>query len=141
MRVFSVICCSTLLALATSVASAQLPRREFPPRPSAAPPSDRGDPRKEKAEPVSATRQTTFSIPFTVDESAGDVAEVQLHVSNDGGQTWQLYARQKPADTRFHFRAGGEGEYWFASRTVDHAGRGMPENIIRPQSRVGRALW
>ena len=134
MRVFPVICGATLITLATSAASAQFPRPSEPGASTAS--SDRGDVRNANAAPVSATRQTTFSIPFTVDESAGEITEVQLHVSNDLGQTWQLYARQKPSDTRFHFRAGREGEYWFASRTVDGAGRAVPETIARPQSRV-----
>ena len=41
-----------------------------------------------------------------------------------------------PAQQHFLFHGGGEGEYWFAIRTVDGSGRVRPESIGGPGLRV-----
>lgn len=68
--------------------------------------------------PSRVLRQTTFNIPFTV-ETARQPLEVQLYLSRDRGQTWKLYARQNPSARFFPFHATQDGEYWFASQTID----------------------
>jgi hypothetical protein len=88
--------------------------------------------------PIS-TRQTLFSIPFSVDqpsESARQPVEVQMLVSHDNGAHWQLYARVQPTQKQIPFRTATDGEYWFAIRTVDRAGKFHPETISAPGLRV-----
>jgi len=86
-----------------------------------------------------ATRQTLFSIPFHVDpplNAAQAPLETQLFVSGDRGVTWYPYAKADPRQEHFMFRAGGDGEYWFAVRTLDHSGRLRPATIPGPGLRV-----
>ena len=64
------------------------------------------------------SRQSTFAIPFAVDRTERSAQEVLLFFSTDHGRTWRLYARQPATESRFVFRAGGDGDYWFASRTA-----------------------
>lgn len=87
-----------------------------------------GQTNQNRLKPV-VTRQTSFTIPFhvrPVKQPDQKAIEVQLHVSEDNGTSWQLYSRQHPSATNFHFRAPGDGEYWFAVRTVDRTGREFP---------------
>ncbi len=88
---------------------------------------------------VIATRHPMFTIPFRV-EPSGDSTwrpiEAQLHVSTDRGAHWRLYAKTPTAKQQFTFRSGGDGEYWFAIRTADRAGRVRPETIAEPGLRV-----
>jgi len=86
-----------------------------------------------------ATRQTLFSIPFRVDQPADasrQPVEVQLLVSHDNGAHWQFYTRALPNQKQIPFRTATDGEYWFAVRTVDRAGKLHPENISGPGLRV-----
>jgi hypothetical protein len=86
-----------------------------------------------------ATRQTLFSIPFRVNQSteaSAQPAEVQLLVSHDKGARWHLYARALPNQKQIPFRTATDGEYWFAIRTVDRAGKPHPETIPGPGLRV-----
>lgn len=64
------------------------------------------------------TGTQSFSIPFQVDAKIPNPVEVQLYVSENGGQNWQLYARQRPDAKVFQFQAKSDGTYWFASRTI-----------------------
>jgi hypothetical protein len=95
-----ILLCGVVLALTISVASshAQTPAPELKPW---------------------VSRQTSFNIPFTVDLSRGTPREVQLFVSQDAGKTWHFYSRQVPTGKSFPFRAAGDGDFWFASRTID----------------------
>lgn len=86
--------------------------------------------------PLFATRQNVFAIPFSVDRRVTQPVEVHLFVSTDQGATWQLSSRQPPAARQFTFRARGDGEYWFASRTVDATQRTSQQNSLRPELRV-----
>jgi hypothetical protein len=81
-------------------------------------------------------RQTTFNIPFFVDLSRGTPREVQLFVSQDAGQTWHFYGRQVPTAKNFPFRASGDGDFWFASRTTDAQGNVPPVEQLRPELHV-----
>jgi hypothetical protein len=86
-----------------------------------------------------ATRQAVFSIPFRVAASsdpAWQPVEAQLYVSTDRGAHWRLYTRAPAAERRFTFRAGGDGEYWFAICTADRSGQVRPATIESPGLRV-----
>jgi hypothetical protein len=81
------------------------------------------------------TRQPDFAIPFRVDRTDDPTrqpVEVQLFVSVDRGRRWQLYAKAPPGQQHFLFHGRGEGEYWFAIRTVDTAGKVRPDTISGP---------
>ena len=85
------------------------------------------------------SRQPDFVIPFRVDRTADPTqqpVEVQLYLSTDRGTHWQPYAKASPAQPHFLFHGGGDGEYWFAIRTVDSSGRVRPETIGGPGLRV-----
>jgi hypothetical protein len=122
-----------LLAGAAWAQAQQFPPPNQPPSASASPTAAATE---ENSSPAPlATRQTSFTIPFSVDPRTG-ASEVQLHVSRDQGKTWSVYSRQKPDAGKFFFRAGDDGEYWFASRTVDAKGQGLPLDKLTPQLRV-----
>ncbi|MEO8496396.1 MAG: hypothetical protein ABI614_15115, partial [Planctomycetota bacterium] len=94
------------------------------------------------AEPAAPTlkpwvsRQTTFNIPFSVDLSRGMPREVQLFVSQDAGKTWHFYGRQAPTAKSFPFRAAGDGDFWFTSRTIDPQRAVPPVEQLRPELHV-----
>lgn len=129
-----------MLLCATSVTGALA--QQFPPVNESPPSEARVEtPAAPKPAPEVAplaTRQTSFSIPFSVDARGGTV-EVQLYVSSDRGARWSMYSRQRPEAGKFLFRAADDGEYWFASRLVDAQGRGAlaageklaPELMVR----------
>lgn len=81
-------------------------------------------------------RQTTFNIPFSVDLSRGMPREVQLFVSQDAGKTWHFYGRQAPTAKNFPFRAAGDGDFWFTSRTIDPQRDVPPVEQLRPELHV-----
>jgi len=88
---------------------------------------------------LTTLRQSVFAIPYRIDRTADPArqpVEVQLHVSTDRGAHWQLYSKAPPTQQYFMFRAGGDGEYWFAIRTVDRSGQVRPESITGPGLRV-----
>ena len=82
------------------------------------------------------SRQTTFNIPFTVDLTRGMPREVQLFVSQDAGKTWHFYGRQVPTAKSFPFRASSDGDFWFASRTIDPQRSVPPVEQLRPELHV-----
>lgn len=85
------------------------------------------------------SRQSTFSIPFRVAKAANprdEAAEVHLYVSADRGAHWQLYGKVAPTAAHFIFRAAGDGEYWFAVRTVDRNGKVQASRATGPELRV-----
>ncbi|MHB8863800.1 MAG: hypothetical protein ACYC6N_15465 [Pirellulaceae bacterium] len=86
--------------------------------------------------PLFATRQNVFAIPFTVDRRVAQPVEVHLYVSADQGATWQLVAQQPPTARQFTFRARSDGEYWFASRTLDAHQRASSQGPLQPELRV-----
>lgn len=74
-----------------------------------------------------------FEIPFSVDQVGQRPVEVQLYVSRDAGAQWELYAAQAVSGKPFLFQADTDGNYWFATRTVDEQGNAAP---LRPQLAV-----
>ena len=83
-----------------------------------------------------ATRQSSFSIPFSVGAAKSQPIEVQLYVSTDQGQNWLLYARKPPADREFMFKASQDGEYWFSPWTVYAHAAGQVPKTFQPELRV-----
>ncbi|MHB8969263.1 MAG: hypothetical protein ACYC3X_03560 [Pirellulaceae bacterium] len=86
--------------------------------------------------PLFATRQNVFAIPFAVDRRIAQPVDVHLYVSTDQGATWQLSSRQPPDTRQFTFRARHDGEYWFASRTLDANQRAGSQGPLQPELRV-----
>lgn len=86
--------------------------------------------------PAIVTSQTQFEIPFRTDDLNGRLVEVQLYVSTDLGQTWNVYARQSPMTTRIPFQSVGDGEYLFALKTLDRDGRLSPTGPPIPTLRM-----
>ncbi len=62
--------------------------------------------------------------------------EVQLFVSEDGGRSWNVAATARPDEMQFSFHAPQDGEYWFAVKTLDAAGKLWPDKIAQPDMRV-----
>jgi hypothetical protein len=86
-----------------------------------------------------ATRQQLFSIPFRVERSNDPTwqpVEARLYVSIDRGTHWQLYTSVPAAEKHFTFRAGGDGEFWFAICTADRSGQVRPKTVESPGLRV-----
>lgn len=98
-------------------------------------------------EPV-LTRHRAFAIPFRfpqpdpsaqAGQSAQSVAqgvEVELSVSRDRGETWNVYATAKPPQTNFSFRSAEDGEYWFSVRTRGPSGKRLPDGPAKVELRV-----
>lgn len=84
-----------------------------------------------------STFLTGFSIPFKVDEKDESLVEVQLFLSKDKGKNWGLYDKQATNEREFAFKCDGDGEYWFALRTLDRNRRLLPESrMVGPELRV-----
>lgn len=69
-----------------------------------------------------ATNKTRFRIPFKIEPAALqrlNARELQLHVSRDGGVTWELAQALPPNGAKFEYQTTGDGEYWFAVKTLD----------------------
>lgn len=82
------------------------------------------------------TSQTRFEIPFQTDDVNGRLVEVQLYASTDRGEQWHLYARQSPTTRLIPFESVGDGEYWFALKTLDRDGRLQPSGQPMPTLRI-----
>jgi hypothetical protein len=75
--------------------------------------------------------------PFTVPASADPAqpVEVRLLATSDGGRSWNVADKQDltkerlPHKGSFTFRAQADGDYGFAIRTMDAAGRMRPETV------------
>lgn len=87
---------------------------------------------KPGPEPIQL-RLKRFEIPFAVDSVGTRPTEVELFVSRDAGEQWAKYASQPPTGRTFLFDAAADGEYWFATRTIDGTGRSYPEGPVTPQ--------
>lgn len=69
-----------------------------------------------------------FKIPFNIEAHSADLKQVQLWVSNDQGDTWQMHGSARPDAKHFDFRAAAEGLYLFSVQTVDATGIVVPSN-------------
>jgi hypothetical protein len=83
-------------------------------------------------------KQDLFLVPYQW-SSAADPAATQavwLLVSKDRGASWNKISEAKPQVKAFNYRADGEGEYWFAIRTIDQHNRAWPAGPYQPELRV-----
>lgn len=85
------------------------------------------------------TRQAVFAVPFQIDRPARGAqaaGNVQLHVSEDNGQSWRLYEQVAPGASKFTFRAPHDGDYLFFVRTVSAGGQAQPAGTPAPELHV-----
>ncbi len=80
----------------------------------------------------------SFTIPFTVDAAGSQPAEVQLFASRGPALPWKRIDGKAVTDTvrEFQFTGYEDGEFWFATRTIDAAGHAHPSGPITPQLKV-----
>ncbi len=83
-------------------------------------------------------KQNLFLIPYQWSSAADPSAAqaVWLLVSKDRGATWQKISEAKPQVKAFNYHAEGDGEYWFALRTIDQRGQQQPPGPYQPELRV-----
>jgi hypothetical protein len=79
--------------------------------------------------------KSEFTIPFHVEASGRQPAEVQLEASVDSGKTWEVQSRDNPGSRQFRFVSYNDGEYWFRIKTIDVSGRsfesgGVPLKVV-----------
>jgi hypothetical protein len=80
--------------------------------------------------PPFVTKQAEVEIPFNVRPGAAAESQttaVRVFVSWDAGKTWHFYEEKRPEDGRFQFRARQDGEFWFATQTINRTGRAAEE--------------
>src|SRR5579872_6632765 len=86
------------------------------------------------------TNKVRFRIPFRYDAAEMQrlqAREVQLFVSTDHGGRWRMIDKVDPHNEHFDFLAPGDGEYWFAVRTLDAFNRLHPQGTaIEPALKV-----
>ena len=89
--------------------------------------------------PPYVTRQSDVEIPFSVKPGATPATEpvaVRVFVSWDRGKTWHFYDERQPADGKFRFQPRQDGEFWFATQTVDRSGKTDSDETRQPQLRL-----
>lgn len=89
-----------------------------------------------KEKPPHHLRQTTCSIPFTIDPARPAPVELQLFVSLDRGQHWAYSAKAAPGNGTFAFRAVQDGEYWFALRTIEKSKQPLDPKSLTPGLKI-----
>lgn len=82
------------------------------------------------------SRLSGFGIPFRIKNPDGKFIEVQLYKSVDQGRSWEFHGRQQTNGSEFPFESDGEGEYWFAMKTLDRDRRLLPEGDPAPELKV-----
>jgi hypothetical protein len=123
------------MALAPLTAAAQVPTH----LPPVAPQAFAAQPATQPVlpEPI-YWKQQLFLIPYQWGSAAQSSAaqSVTLYASKDRGASWQKISEAKPHVKAFNYRAEGDGEYWFAVRTLDGRGRLWPEGPYQAELRV-----
>ncbi|HEX5106013.1 MAG TPA: hypothetical protein VFV87_19475, partial [Pirellulaceae bacterium] len=85
------------------------------------------------------TRQSDVEIPFSVrpgNSPQAEPASVRVFVSWDRGKSWHFYDERRPDEGRFRFRPKQDGEFWFATQTIDRSGRPDSPDPRKPQLRL-----
>jgi hypothetical protein len=79
-------------------------------------------------------KQDQFLIPYQL-PTGGEFGarSVWLLVSKDRGATWHKISEARPSVKAFNYRADGDGEYWFALRTIDASARPWPTGGYQPE--------
>ena len=82
--------------------------------------------------------QDVFIIPYqwSARTDPATAKEVVLYMSSDLGASWSEVTRARPDVRSFLYRSTGDGEYWFAVRTLDNHGRMWPAGGYQPELRV-----
>src|SRR6476660_5103305 len=127
----------TACLMAASIAAAQIPRDPVGAA-TAAPPATASGANRQAGTPF-FTKQAEVEIPFTVRPGSTpekQPASVRIFVSWDSGKTWHFYEERRPQDARFRFRARQDGEFWFATQTIDRSGRPDSAEPRSPQLRL-----
>ena len=87
-------------------------------------------------------RQNDFYIPYQLNDESDANAPLNLYVSKNRGQSWELYKSLVPANEttngsrQFNVRVGADGEYWFAIRTSRMESSPAPNLGPHPDLRV-----
>ena len=124
-------------ASAVEVSEAATPRLPSPGQPvTSAPVVADATPKPSKGCFILGSR--SFSIPFTVDATGTQPVEVRLFASNGTDDGWKLITKKRPSDPvkQFQYEAPGDGEFWFATRTIDSQGNAHPAGSMVPQLKV-----
>lgn len=85
---------------------------------------------------VLSTNLEGFGIPFKVSGKNGQFIEAQLYMSRDRGETWSFHSRQPTSAREFPFTSDGDGEYWFAIKTLDRDRRLLPDGDARAELKI-----
>ena len=95
------------------------------------------DIRQHSKIPTMSTNLTGFEIPFSVDNPTGKYIEVQLYLSDDKGKSWTFYQNKSVSEKNFKFSCKGDGEYWFAMKTLDRDKQLHPGGkIVIPEMKI-----
>ena len=87
--------------------------------------------------PTMWTGLTGFDIPFTIDDAGGKFIEAQLYLSEDQGRNWKFYQSKPINADGFSFKCDGEGEYWFAMKTLSRDRELIPAgNVVVPEMKI-----
>jgi hypothetical protein len=127
-----------LCLCALAPARAQIPRDPV----TSPPPAKAAAPGTQAAPQIPApfvTRLSDVEIPFTVRAGATPQSQpsaVRVFVSWDRGKTWHFYEELRPDAGRFRFRARQDGEFWFATQTIDRGGQPDSSQPRSPQLRL-----
>jgi hypothetical protein len=131
MRAWMLFASAAIWLAAAAQALGQLPGQ------TARPPEAR--PARPELPPPYVTRQSDVEIPFSVKPGgtpASAPVAVRVFVSWDRGKTWHFYDERKPEDGKFRFQPRQDGEFWFATQTVDRSGKTDSPQPRQPQLRL-----
>ncbi|MEZ6045553.1 MAG: hypothetical protein R3C11_08235 [Planctomycetaceae bacterium] len=82
----------------------------------------------DASEPLFA-KSNRFQIPYQYDAAEMqrmEAVEIQLHVSQDQGQTWHKVLSVSPETGRFDYKAPHDGEFWFSVKTLNRRQQLIP---------------
>ncbi len=82
--------------------------------------------------------QDAFVIPYQWSNNTDpmNARSVELYASTDRGRSWQKISEAQPSVRNFTYRAPGDGEYWFAIRTIDATGNAWPAGPMQAELQV-----
>ena len=93
-----------------------------------------------QASDVLYAKSNRFQIPYQYDAAEMqrmEAVEIQLHVSDDQGQTWRKALSVSPATGRFDYQAPNDGEFWFSVKTLNRRQQLIPsEANTNPELKV-----
>ena len=74
--------------------------------------------------------QKVFQIPIRFDaQHRAEIHELDLYVSHDQGQSWNLEGRTTPDKEYFPYVAREDGPYWFTVVVIDQKGQQTPQDV------------